>query len=330
MRTAEFVSPKHPDKMCDQISDGILDYFLEGDENSRVAVETMGGHGKIYIAGEVTSKRDIVPIDIYKIISEVVEKDMNVEINIVKQSQEIAQGVDIGGAGDQGIMKGYAVAETMTLMPLEYELARSLCWHIYEKFPNDGKTQITTGDNHEVIAIVASFQNASKSDLKSIIKRWIVTQGIKVSSLCDIYTNPAGDWSIGGFDSDTGLTGRKLLIDNYGPRYAIGGGAFSGKDATKVDRSAAYMARRIAVDLLNRNLDLGEVSVELAYAIGVAKPVEFSVTGENGKKLESADSEFLKQYDLSPKGIIEYLGLRKPQFQETAEWGHFGKGFTWK
>jgi len=319
MHTAEFVSPKHPDKMCDQISDAILDDALRQDVNSRVAIEVMGGHGIITVTGEMTTNGFV---EIRKIVTDFMGKDIGVQVNVVQQSREISRGVDTGGAGDQGIMRGYATNETTSLMPLEYELARDLCKYIYNKYPFDGKTQITTNGTI-IVAIVASFQNVPKEELEYLISLWMgdkmVSTGVK------IYCNPAGDWNIGGFDADTGLTGRKLLIDNYGPRYPVGGGSFSGKDATKVDRSAAYMARKIAVDLLKD--DAEEVSVELAYAIGVEQPVDATaVLTLNGEKVSVDISD---KYDLTPRGIIKALNLTRPIYQKTAEWGHFGNGFTW-
>ena len=326
-RTAECVTPKHPDKMCDQISDAVLDHLLAQDQNARVAVEVMGGHGKVYVTGEITAELGITAEEVSDIVHKVTGKNEEVIVNLVRQSPEIANGVDTGGAGDQGIMKGYAVRETHNLMPLEYELARSLCQFLYEQFPYDGKTQITLNEYQEIKAIVASFQNVEKKVLENAVLDWLTNKvgGIaKHSNPFNLHCNPAGDWSIGGFDADTGLTGRKLMVDNYGPRYAIGGGAFSGKDATKVDRSGAYMARKIAVDILKERPNANEVMVEIAYAIGVAKPVAVYATVDGVK--EEIDSK----YDLTPKGIIDTLRLREPQYESTAEWGHFGRGFRWE
>jgi S-adenosylmethionine synthetase len=319
MKTAEFVTPKHPDKMCDQISDAILDEALKQDPDSRVAIETMGGHGIITVTGEMTTK---AYIDVRKIVTDFMGKEIGVQVNIVKQSPEIANGVDTGGAGDQGIMVGYAVNETENFMPLEYELARSLCRRIFEHYPYDGKTQITIDDDMGVTAIVASFQNVPSDKLRIEIINWINEEGVKVKMDCKMYPNPAGDWNQGGFDADTGLTGRKLMVDNYGPRFPIGGGAFSGKDSTKVDRSAAYMARHMAVYYL-KHLGANQVVVKLAYAIGVAEPV-MVVVEVNGKEIKINDG-----WDLTPKGIIKELGLKKPIFQKTAEWGHFGNKNIW-
>jgi len=205
------------------------------------------------------------------------------------------------------------------MIPHELYLSREICRYIYKEFPFDGKTQVTLKDG-EIIAIVASFQCAPKADLERLVKAWasLFNHNIENSAL---HLNPAGDWNIGGFDADTGLTGRKLAVDNYGPRIPIGGGAFSGKDATKVDRSAAYMARRIAVDLLRKN-EANEVYVYLAYAIGVAQPV-MATAIIDGKEVE------VTGYDLTPAGIVELLDLKKPIFEKTAEWGHFGNGFSW-
>ncbi len=315
LRTAESVSPRHPDKICDQISDSILDAALKVDPNSRVAVETVGGHKLLVVIGEITTK---AKIDYEAIARRFVDKSYKVVIKIVHQSTEIASGVDTGGAGDQGIMVGYATSETENLLPLEVDLSRSLNRFIYDKYPYDGKTQVTTSDR-KIEAIVSSFQNAKKNELEDMINSWVNSQ--PHSSKVKIFANPAGDWDSGGFDSDTGLTGRKIAIDSYGPRIPIGGGAFSGKDATKVDRSAAYMARKIAVDYLKKH-KAKEVFCQLAYAIGVAEPVEAIVTIDGKEKT-------VQGYDLTPKGIIDFLELRKPQFEVTAQYGHFGNSFAW-
>ena len=244
-KTAESVSPKHPDKLCDQISDAILDAFLEQDSYARVAVETVGGHGTVFITGEVTSNAEVNVAEIVKRLA----GDVELIEHFVKQSPEIAHGVDTGGAGDQGIMVGYATNETPEHLPLEVVLSRRLNQYLFEKWPYDGKTQITLRDN-EIVAAVASFQHAKTSELKDAVKEWL--KDLTVSEDVTIYVNPCGDWDQGGFDADAGLTGRKLIVDNYGPRIPIGGGCFSGKDASKVDRSAAYIARRIAVDYLKK------------------------------------------------------------------------------
>lgn len=313
-KTAESVSPGHPDKLCDQISDAILDAYLEKDLLARVAVETAGGHGKIFITGEVTAKAHI---DVPSIVKRLAG-DIELIEHLVKQSPEIAQGVDTGGAGDQGIMVGYATSETPECLPLETILARKLNQYLYAIWPYDGKTQITL-KNGEIVAVVASFQHAPSVTLRAEVENWLKNQ--KIGKGLMVHINPAGDWQQGGFDADAGLTGRKLVVDNYGPHIPVGGGCFSGKDASKVDRSAAYMARRIAVDYLkNRKAD--EVYCYLAYAIGVAEPVEATV-------IIDGEHEVVEGYDLTPKGIIETLDLRRPQFEQTARYGHFGNGFTW-
>jgi S-adenosylmethionine synthetase len=269
----------------------------------------MGGHNLITINGEVTSQ---AKPNITNIVQDIVGKDYKIIENIVLQSNEISQGVDIGGAGDQGIMKGYATSETDNYLPLEYNLARNLCQNIFEIYPYDGKTQVTIEDG-KIITVVASFQNTKNSELLELVQSIIEAK--------EYLINPAGEWNQGGFDADTGLSGRKLVIDNYGPEIAIGGGSFSGKDYTKVDRSGAYMARRIAVDLLEK-YQAKEVYTKLAYAIGKTKPV-MAVAVIDGKEEEITD------YDLSPKGIYEHLKIDEVKFQDTCTWGHFGRNFSW-
>jgi S-adenosylmethionine synthetase len=329
MRTAEFVSPKHPDKMCDRISDTLLDKFLEQDPNSRCAIETMGGHGKVWITGEVTSKGNLSDDEIIQVVKDISGVE-DVTIHLSKQSPEIAQGVDVGGAGDQGIMIGYACSETSTMMPFEYELARSLNKHIYQYYPFDGKTQVTI--NGSDARVVASFQNSKSQHLKELIFDFFKNQKISTMdfNVTQTLCNPAGEWKVGGFDSDAGLTGRKLAVDSYGPRIPIGGGAFSGKDATKVDRSAAYMARKIAVDTVKK-YNLSYAMVELSYAIGCEQPVQAYIKG-NEHGINTETGLWLRPvsgYDLSPKGIIDYLDLKKPIFSQTSQWGHFGNDFNW-
>jgi S-adenosylmethionine synthetase len=243
---------------------------------------------------------------------------MLIDINIAKQSPEIARGVDTGGAGDQGIMVGYATAETDSYLPLEYELARSLNKQIFDKFPYDGKTQVTV-DGEKVTTVIASFQNAPAKELQKIVDMWLSNNGVNYPTVSHL--NPTGDWNQGGFDSDVGLTGRKIAVDNYGPHIPVGGGSFSGKDPSKVDRSAAYMARRIAVDLLKAK-SAKEVFVYLAYSIGVAEPVQAEARIDG--KVEP-----ITGYDLTPLGISEFLDLKKPKYLQTAVWGHYGRGFDW-
>ena len=310
IKTAEFVTTMHPDKRCDFIADSILDAYLAGDKQSRVAVEIMGGHNLITINGEVTSA---AKPDLMKVVKGIVGEEYKVIENIAKQSPEIARGVDTGGAGDQGIMNGYATSETESMMPLEYELARNLCQKIYEKYPYDGKTQVTIEDGVPTV-VIASLQNSKNDALLALVKS--VIPGAK-----EYIMNGTGEWTQGGFDADTGVSGRKLIVDNYGPEVTIGGGSFSGKDYTKVDRSAAYMARRIAVDLLKAR-GAKEVRTKLAYAIGHIEPVMAVAT------IDGAE-EAITGYDLSTKGIRAALKLDTVKYADTCTWGHFGRGFAW-
>jgi S-adenosylmethionine synthetase len=321
-KTAESVSPMHPDKICDRISDAILDACLKQDPDSRVAIETMGGHGIITITGELTTE---AYVDMREIAKTIVGDKYGVQVNVVQQSPEIANGVDTGGAGDQGIMIGYACNETPEKLPLEVVLARNLNRFLYKTWPYDGKTQVTVTDDGHIASVVASFQNAPHEELRAAVLEWLNEEskkGVNVEGV-NLHINPAGDWNIGGFEADTGLTGRKLAVDNYGPSIPLGGGCFSGKDASKVDRSAAYMARRIACDYLKER-NAKEVFVRLAYAIGYDQPVEATVIVDG--KSESVNDVV---YDLSPNGIIKFLDLKRPVFGVTAEYGHFGNGFEW-
>ncbi len=323
-RTAEFVTPKHPDKICDVIADTILNEYMKADPRSRVAVEVMGGHGHVSVSGEVTSAGHA---DIERAVRSVagVPADAAVHVYLVPQSREIGGGVDGGGAGDQGIMTGYATRETPEHLPREYVLARELCRKIYERWPYDGKTQVTLADAADggeatIETVVASFQNAPSAELLAFVRE-------ALPSAQNYFVNPAGDWAQGGFDADSGLSGRKLIVDNYGPEVAIGGGSFSGKDWTKVDRSGAYMARRIAVDCLEKYPDAARVRVKLAYAIGRTEPVMAVAELEsgNGTRREVA----VEGYDLSPRGIFNALKLGEVDWPATAAWGHFGREFPW-
>ena len=320
IRTAECVSPMHPDKMCDRISDTLLDLHLEQDPNSRCAIETCGGLGEVYITGEVTSNAIVTRENIVKVVHDITTDDsINVIININTQSPEISQGVDVGGAGDQGIMIGYACNDNEQKLPQEYYLSRELNKFVFDKYPYDGKTQVTMNGNS--LRVVCSFQNAPTEMLEGLVGGFF--SRYPQYHIEALHCNPAGDWNIGGFTADAGLTGRKLAVDNYGPRVPLGGGAFSGKDSTKVDRSAAYMGRRIAVDILEERPEVQEVMVQLAYAIGYDQPLQATA-------IVDGEHEFIKGYDLSPKGIIDFLELRNPIFGRTAGFGHMGAGFNWK
>ena len=314
LKTAECVSPKHPDKMCDQISDAILDAYLTQDPKSRVAIESVGSHGQVWVTGEVTTTAN--GIDIPAIVEKIAGPGLEIRVHVVAQSPEIAQGVDVGGAGDQGIMTGYATRETDTFMPKEYELARGLCQAVYAKYPFDGKTQVTVDEDGTIASVVCSFQNAPQADLRELVESVL-------PDASEYHINPAGDWHQGGFDADAGLTGRKIIVDNYGPEIAVGGGAFSGKDPSKVDRSGAYMARRIAVDYLEKYPKAEKVLVKLAYAIGHPQAL-MAVAIVDGVP------EDITGYDLTPKGIKSFLHLEAPIYSETGKWGHFGRGFSWR
>lgn len=312
IKTAEFVSPKHPDKICDFIADSILDEYIKADPSSRVAVEVMGGHGHITVSGEITSNG---AVDIEKLVNKIIGTNFAVNVFATRQSPEISYGVDTGGAGDQGIMVGYACNDTPSHMPLEYELARSLCKNIYQKFPYDGKVQITVdAETKKIQAVVASFQNTKTADLLKLTKQFVLAE--------EYLINPAGEWHIGGFDADSGLSGRKLVVDAYGPNVPVGGGSFSGKDYTKVDRSGAYMARKIALNELKR-ANAREVVVKLAYAIGKPLPVMKTII------VDGKGTSFPENYDLTPNGIKSILKLDQPIFTQTSNWGHFGRNFEW-
>jgi S-adenosylmethionine synthetase len=317
IRTAECVSPMHPDKMCDRISDTILDLYLTQDPNSRCAIETCGGNGKVFVTGEVTSTADVTDDDIKLVVYNISGVDDTI-VHLTKQSPEISQGVDTGGAGDQGIMIGYACRENDEYLPQEYYLSRELNKFVFREYPFDGKTQVTIDGNN--LSVVCSFQKAPTKELTELVNTFFENSNYVIKSL---HINPAGEWNIGGFTADAGLTGRKLAVDNYGPRVPLGGGAFSGKDCTKVDRSGAYMARRVAVDILETNKSAQAVVVQLAYAIGYNQPLQATAVIDGVETM-------IEGYDLSPNGIINFLDLRKPIFRETAKFGHMGCGFNWK
>ncbi len=316
-KTAESVSPRHPDKICDQISDALLDAHLAQDPEARVAIDVAGGHGIVFITGEVTSQA--TAIDIKAIVTRLAGEVEIIE-HIALQSPEIANGVDTGGAGDQGIMVGYATDETPELLPRETVLARQLNQYLYDIWPYDGKTQVTLR-GADIVSVVASFQHAPHDELYQAVRTWLGQ--VDATSKAELHINPAGDWQVGGFAADAGLTGRKLIVDSYGPRIPIGGGAFSGKDSSKVDRSAAYMARKIAIEYLH-NRQAHEVFVYLAYAIGYDQPLQATVV------LDGKEEQVIG-YDLSPKGISTFLNLKQPIYEQTARYGHFGhQTFSWE
>lgn len=323
IHTAEAVTRAHPDKVCDQISDAVLDFCLEHDPYSRVALETLGGHGKVVLTGEITTSAPVSG-EVYRRITREVYRDngyrddLEIFDYIFKQSPEIGRGVDRDGAGDQGIMVGYATSETEEMIPLELLLARRL---VRAMGRHDGKAQVTIEDGKVVNVITSLCEQGDMSDVnledafETFVQPYLAEASEKVWM-----KNPNGKWKIGGFAADAGLTGRKIVVDAYGPRVSVGGGAFSGKDATKVDRSAAYMARKVAVDYIKKGAK--EAKVHIAYAIGHPEPLA-AVANVDGKEYK------VSGYDLRPKAIITQLDLRKPQFYKTAQWGHFGNGFTW-
>ncbi len=361
--TSESVTEGHPDKIADQISDSILDACLEQDPYSRVACETLTCTGLVVIAGEITTK---AYVDFQTLVRETVSAigyndathgfDSNtcaVISTINKQSPDIAMGVDTGGAGDQGMMFGYATNETPELMPTPISLAHKLAQKLSEVRKSgllaylrpDGKSQVTVeyDENHKPVrvdAVVISTQHAEEvgnDELRGDILKHVI-QAVIPANLLDADTkyhiNPTGRFVVGGPMGDTGLTGRKIIVDTYGGMGRHGGGAFSGKDATKVDRSAAYMARYVAKNIVAAGL-ADRCEVQFAYAIGVAEPVSVLVeTFGTGKVSEDIlESLVRKNFSLTPKGIIESLDLRKPIFKATAAYGHFGRkgqGFTWE
>ena len=311
--TAEVVSAWHPDKICDQISDAILDECLKQDPNSRVAVETMGGHGQIHLTGEITTNAVVdycqVAKDVYK---DLLGIDIQVDCNISKQSPDIALGVDQDGAGDQGMMIGYACSETPELMPLEISLSRKLL----KPFQSDAKSQFTIKDGI-VTDIVLSVSGKTPEELIDYVIEFC-HENINQEQMPDIFCNWTGAFETCGFDADAGVTGRKIVVDQYGARVPVGGGAFSGKDPTKVDRSGAYMARWVAIQLLKLN-HAKEVLVRLAYVIGKKEPVE-STAYIDGKEFDLTGL-----YDFSVKGIINKFGLKNPIYKDLAKNGHFGR-----
>jgi S-adenosylmethionine synthetase len=333
--TVESVTSGHPDKICDQISDAILDAYLKVDPKSRVAVETFGGHGKLVIGGEVTSlgKVDYVQIarDVYKNIG--YTDQLEISAHIVEQSPDIAMGVDTGGAGDQGIMYGFATDETPEFLPKGVVLAHKLAKSLEEKrkageiswLRPDGKTQVTYQDGrlHTVLVSTQHSADVNHEVIKKEITEKIIFPLLSETEKQEvkILINPTGQFIQGGFEADTGLTGRKIMVDTYGGLIPHGGGCFSGKDATKVDRSAAYMARFVAKSLVASGYG-HEALVSVAYAIGMAEPLMIEAINEKGEDLAEI---VRKNFDFKPLAIIERLGLRNPIFSQTAAYGHFGK-----
>ena len=352
--TSESVTEGHPDKLCDTISDAILDECLKQDKNSRVAMETFAANNNITIAGQLTTSASI---DVEKIVRERIKEigydnsktDMdyrtcNIMIDIEKQSPDIALGVDVGGAGDQGIMFGYACDETENYMPYAIDVAHKLSKRLTEVRKNgtvqffrpDGKTQVTVeyedGKPKRIETILVSTQHLDTVTTEEVRKAVIeyVIKAVVPSDMMDdktnIYVNPTGRFVIGGPYGDTGLTGRKIIVDTYGGYARHGGGAFSGKDASKVDRSAAYMLRHIAKNIV-ANGYAKKCEIQVSYAIGMKEPLSVCVNtfGTSTKTEEELVELIRNKFDLTPAGIIKYLGLQEPIYLQTTNYGHFGK-----
>jgi S-adenosylmethionine synthetase len=336
--TVESVTSGHPDKVCDQISDAILDECLKQDPLTRAGIETFGNHGLLVIGGEVTTKADFnaeeIARKVYKDIG--YNQDLNVIVGIVKQSPDIAQGVNIGGAGDQGMMYGYATDETPEFLPIAivkvHALAKALenlrrsgvSW-----IKPDGKTQITVLEDKIKTVLISTQhdENISQEEIKNILIEKIIKPVIGDISGIEILVNPTGRFVQGGFEADAGLTGRKIMVDTYCGLITHGGGCFSGKDPSKVDRSAAYMCRFVAKNLVANGF-AKQCLVSVAYAIGKAEPLMIEAINEKG---DSIADIVKKNFDFKPQAIIEKLDLRKPIYQQTAAYGHFGReNFPWE
>ena len=363
--TSESVTEGHPDKLCDYISDSVLDECLKQDKNSRVACETLASKGEIYITGEITSKANInieqiarntiKEIGYNNASADIDYKTCKIIVNISKQSQDIAMGVDKSledkegeavqseGAGDQGIMFGFACDETEEFMPLPISLAHKLAKKLSEVRKSkeiqglrpDGKVQVTVeyddGKPLRVDTVVLSTQHIDGIDIEKLrkeVKEKIIFKIIPNNLLDEntkYYINPTGRFVIGGPLGDSGLTGRKIIVDTYGGYARHGGGAFSGKDPTKVDRSASYMARFLAKNIV-ANGYAKKCEIQLSYAIGVAKPVSIFVDTFGTETIASKEIiEKVEKFDLTPRGIINYLDLQRPIYRLTTNYGHFGK-----
>ncbi len=352
--TSESVTEGHPDKLCDYISDSILDECLKQDQNSRVAVETFAANNNIIIAGQITSN---AKFDIEKMVREKIKEigfdnentDMDyrtckIHTDITKQSPDIALGVDIGGAGDQGIMFGFACDETENYMPYAIDMAHKLSKKLTEvrktkQIPYlrpDGKTQVTVEYEEEkpkrienILISTQTLDNIANEQLRKDIIEKVINNVIPINMMDEqtkIYINPTGRFVIGGPLGDTGLTGRKIIVDTYGGYARHGGGAFSGKDASKVDRSAAYMLRHIAKNLV-ANGYAKKCEIQVSYGIGIKEPLSIYVnTFGTSQKSEEELVELIKEkFNLTPDGIINYLRLKEPIYTKTTNYGHFGK-----
>ncbi len=360
--TSESVTEGHPDKIADQVSDAVLDAVLRDDPYGRVACETLVTTGICVVAGEITTKTYVdVPKLVRGVINEIGYNDAAfgfdchtcAVVNMIQaQSPDIAMGVDTGGAGDQGLMFGYACDETPELMPMPIMLAHQLTRQLSEVRRSgkvaylrpDGKTQVSVeyvgGKPTRIEAVVVSSQHDDEATSKQIeedIKKFVINPVVPsdmIDSQTKFHINPTGRFVIGGPHGDTGLTGRKIIVDTYGGMGRHGGGAFSGKDPTKVDRSACYMARYVAKNLVASGL-ASRAEVQLAYAIGVAEPVSINVnTFGTGKVDDARLADVVREnFALTPAGMIKHLNLRRPIYQKTAAFGHFGRTestFSWE
>ncbi len=367
--TSESVTEGHPDKLCDQISDAVLDEIMRADKQGRVACETFVTVGLVIVGGEITTNSYVdIPGLVRNLVRDIGYIDPKYGFNystcailnaVGTQSPDIAQGVDVGGAGDQGLMMGYAINETEELMPLPIMLAHKIAMrlaavrkkNILPFLGPDGKSQVTVefenGKPKRVDTVVVSCQHTEDildrtgkkitNKAKDEIIEKVVLKSVPakyLDSKTKYLVNPTGKFVIGGPQSDTGMTGRKIIVDTYGGSAPHGGGAFSGKDPTKVDRSASYMARHVAKNIVAAGL-AQSCTVQLAYAIGIVQPVSVLITtGGNGGIPDWRLTELVKKhFDLSPRGIIEYLDLLRPIYLKTAAYGHFGRQapeFTWE
>lgn len=346
--TSESVTRGHPDKVCDQISDYLLDEFLAHDPNSRCAIECMATPTKIIIAGEVTSSHTFnVKEKVTQVLNDIGYGTQAFEIEnlLTTQSKEIAQGVDENGAGDQGTVFGYATNETLNYLPLSYALAQQLTNALFQAYKEklisnlgpDGKAQVSVVFENQIPLYVDNViiaqqhtQSKNQTKLKEEITEFIIKPVLNelfIKNKTNVFINQTGSFILGGPQADCGLTGRKIIVDTYGGVSRHGGGAFSGKDPTKVDRSAAYMARYLCVQCVKQKL-CEKCEIGLSYCIGRSEPTAIEVNTFNTGD-EAKVRELISTFDLTPKGIISFLELNKPIYYKTAQNGHFGKNFKW-
>lgn len=364
--TCESVRAGHPDKICDQVSDHLLDYCLSIDEGSRTGIETAVKNNSVYVLGEVTTSARFDDETVKDLVRECFAKigfsgsccdGLDIIVNVSRQSPDIARGVDVGGAGDQGMMIGYACRETDKMLPMPLHLSHNLCMALdIERMKGatfielDGKAQVTVeyddnGNPKKIDTVVVSVHHndrISLNDLREFVKKNVIYPVLGASNVEDkeprkIFVNPSGEFLVGGAEADSGVTGRKIIVDTYGGVVGHGGGAFSGKDPTKVDRSGAYASRYASKHLLYMFPFLKTATVRLSYAIGVAEPVEISVdyTIEDGNTdcidKDQIGKYLLDNFDFTPKSIIDGFQLRKQLYFPTASYGHFtDSNYAWE